>query len=36
MVVHFLQVTDVYSIKEYQKALDKMNSKAALKIVITP
>ncbi|KAI0938540.1 N-terminal acetyltransferase A complex catalytic subunit ard1 [Taiwanofungus camphoratus] len=29
-------VTDVYTIADYQKALDKMNSRGALKIVIKP
>lgn len=27
-------VTDVYSISDYQKALDKMNSRGALKIAV--
>ncbi|CCM04007.1 uncharacterized protein FIBRA_06164 [Fibroporia radiculosa] len=29
-------VTDVYSIADYQKALDKMNSRSALKIAVKP
>jgi hypothetical protein len=30
------KVTDVFTIYEYQKALDKMNSRAALKIAVKP
>lgn len=29
-------VTDVFSIKDYQKALEKLNSKTACKIVVKP
>jgi D-arabinitol dehydrogenase (NADP+) len=30
------KVTDIYKIDEYQQALDKMNSRGALKIVVKP
>jgi hypothetical protein len=30
------QVTDVFTIRDYQKALDKMNSRGALKIAVKP
>jgi len=30
------QVTDVFKLADYQKALDKMNSRGALKIAIQP
>ena len=29
-------VTDVFKLEEYQQALDKMNSRGALKIAIKP
>jgi D-arabinitol dehydrogenase (NADP+) len=29
-------VTDVFSVQDYQKALDKLESKTALKIVVRP
>jgi len=29
-------VTDVYKLEDYQQALDKMNSRGALKIAIKP
>jgi len=29
-------VTDVFAIADYQKALDKMNSRGALKIAVKP
>ena len=32
----FAQVTDVFGLEEYQAALDKMNSRGALKIAIKP
>lgn len=32
----FRQVTDVFKLDDYQKALDKMNSRGALKIAIQP
>lgn len=31
-----LQVTDVFKLEDYQLALDKMNSRGALKIAIKP
>ena len=31
-----LQVTDVYRLGEYQQALDKMNSREALKVAVKP
>lgn len=31
-----VQVTDVFSLKDYQKALDKMNSREAVKIAVKP
>ena len=31
-----LQVTDVFKLEDYQAALDKMNSRGALKIAIRP
>jgi len=30
------QVTDIYSLDDYQKALDKMNSRSAVKIAVKP
>jgi hypothetical protein len=30
------QVTNTFSIKEYQRALDKMNSKEAFKVAVKP
>ena len=30
------QITDVFGLSEYQNALDKMNSRAAVKIVVKP
>jgi hypothetical protein len=32
----YMQVTDVFKLEEYQAALDKMNSRSALKIAIRP
>ena len=32
----FSKVTDIFSIKDYQKALDKLNSKTACKIAVKP
>ena len=34
--VAFLQVTDVFKLDDFQAALDKMNSRGALKIAIKP
>lgn len=31
-----LQVTDVFALSDYQKALDKMNSRQAVKIAVKP
>ena len=31
-----LKVTDVFTIAEYEKALEKMNSRGALKIAVKP
>lgn len=31
-----MQVTDVFKLEDYQLALDKMNSRGALKIAIKP
>ncbi|KAG6853322.1 hypothetical protein C0991_005199 [Blastosporella zonata] len=31
-----IRVTDIYAIKDYQKALDKMNSKTAVKVAVKP
>jgi D-arabinitol dehydrogenase (NADP+) len=31
-----LKVTDVFKIDEYQQALDKMNNRGALKIIVKP
>jgi D-arabinitol dehydrogenase (NADP+) len=35
MLTH-MQVTDVFKLEDYQLALDKMNSREALKIAIKP
>lgn len=32
----FIQVTDIFALEDYQKALDKMRSREALKIAIKP
>lgn len=36
MIEGITQVTDAFAIKDYQKALDKMNSKEAVKVVVKP